>query len=159
MKIDGPHAPAPTLEFAFSLRGELSPPVELGEIDGKRRRFIGIVGGVVSGPRLTARVLSGGGDWQSISADGLTEVLARYHLEADDGTVIAVTNTGVRVAEPAVIDKLARGVEVDPGQYYFRTTPVFDVRAGAHAWLRRKVFVARGIRRPDHVIVDFYVVE
>jgi hypothetical protein len=67
MKVDQPHAATPTLEFAFSLRGALSPPVELGEIDGKRRRFIGIVGGEVSGPLQTATVLSGGGDWQTIT--------------------------------------------------------------------------------------------
>ena len=31
-------------------------------------------------------------------------------------------------------------------------------RAGPHEWLRRSTFVARGIRKPDHVLVDFYVV-
>jgi hypothetical protein len=65
----------------------------------------------------------------------------------------------VRTATAEVIDKLARGVDVDPSQYYFRTSPTFDVKPGPHEWLRRKVFVARGIRRPDHVIVDFYVVD
>ena len=51
------------------------------------------------------------------------------------------------------------GIEVAPDAYYFRTTPVFEVRAGPHEWLRRHVFVARGIRKPDHVIVDFYRVD
>jgi hypothetical protein len=152
-------APAPTLTYVFSLRGELAPPVELGEIDGKRKRFIGVTGGKVYGPRLSGKVLTGGGDWQAIVPGGLTEVWARYSIQADDGTVINVINAGVRTATTEVIDKLARGVDVDPGLYYFRTTPTFDVKSGPHEWLRRKVFVARGIRRPDHVIVDFYVVE
>jgi hypothetical protein len=57
-----------------------------------------------------------------------------------------------------VSDKLARGEAVDPSAYYFRTTPRFSVETGRYDWLRRSVFVARGIRKPDSVLVDFYVV-
>lgn len=155
----GPSAPAPALTHVFSLRGELAPPVEQGEIDGGRRRFIPIVGGRVYGSRLQGIVRPGGGDWQSVLPGGLTDVLARYFIEASDGTVIAVTNAGVRTATPEVIDRLTRGEEVPPDQYYFRTTPRFEVCPGPHEWLRRHVFVARGIRKPDHVIVDFYLVD
>jgi hypothetical protein len=73
--------------------------------------------------------------------------------------VIAVTNAGVRTATPEVIEKLAKGEDVDPSLYYFRTNPVFDVRAGPHQWLKRTLFVARGIRKPDHVVIDFYEVK
>jgi hypothetical protein len=153
-----PSAPAPTLEYAFSLKATLAPPVEQGEIDGKRQRFIQITGGNVYGPMLTGAVLDGGGDWQAIAPEGLTEVWARYSIRADDGTVIGVTNTGVRTATPEIIDRLAKGEDVDPASYYFRTTTRFDVRAGPHEWLRRHAFVARGIRKPDHVVIDFYMV-
>jgi hypothetical protein len=157
--IPAPAAAAPGLTHVFSLRGELAPPVEQGEIDGGRQRFIPVTGGSVYGPGLQGRVRSGGGDWQTVWPNGLTDVLARYFIEASDGTVIAVTNAGVRTATPEVIDQLTRGVEVAPDQYYFRTTPRFEVRSGPHEWLRRHVFVARGIRKPDHVIVDFYRVD
>jgi Protein of unknown function (DUF3237) len=115
--------------------------------------------GSVTGPRLSGVVLPGGGDWQAIHEDGLTEIFARYSLKANDGTVIAVSNPGVRVASPDIIKRLAAGEDVDPSLYYFRTTPTFDVAAGPHDWLRRKVFVARGIRRPDHVLIDFFQVD
>jgi Protein of unknown function (DUF3237) len=153
-----PAAPAPTLTYAFSVRAELLPPVEQGNIDGARHRFIAITGGTVAGPMLNGVVLPGGGDWQVIHDGGLTWVEAHYFLKAEDGTVIAVTNPGLRTAAPEVIDQLARGENVDPQLYYFRTTPSFSVTAGRHDWLRRKVFVARGIRRPDHVMIDYYVV-
>jgi Protein of unknown function (DUF3237) len=153
-----PAAPAPTLSYAFSMRATLAPPVEQGEIDGKRKRFIAVTGGEIYGPRLTGTVLNGGGDWQAIGPNGLTEVMARYSIRAADGTVIGVTNSGVRTASVDVIEKLAAGQDVDPGLYYFRTSPIFDVRSGPHEWMRRTLFVARGIRKPDHVIVDFYVV-
>jgi hypothetical protein len=154
-----PAAPAPQLTHVFSLRGELAPPLEYGQIEGLRKRFIPVTGGTVSGPRLQGRVLPGGGDWQSIGADGLSHVHARYSIQADDGTVIGVTNAGVRTASAAVMEKLVAGIEVGPDEYYFRTSPAFEVAAGPHEWLRRHLFVARGIRKPDHVIVDFYLVE
>lgn len=154
-----PSAPAPTLTYAFSVKANLQPPLEQGEIDGKRVRFIGITGGSVEGPMLSGEVLPGGGDWQKIGANGLTELDARYSVRAKDGTVIAISNIGVRVASPEIVNRIAKGEEVDPSLYYFRTTPTFQVAAGPHEWLRRKVFVARGIRKPDHVVIDFYTVE
>ena len=154
----GPAAPAPALEYAFSARVELAPPVEQGTVDGARLRFIPITGGTVTGPLLNGTVLAGGGDWQSILPGGLTRVEAHYFLRAADGTVIEVTNPGLRVATPEVTEQLAKGVPVDPSAYYFRTSPRFAVPAGAQGWMARSVFVARGVRRPDHVVIDFYVV-
>lgn len=153
-----PSAPAPTLDYVFSVRATLDAPVEQGVIDGKRKRFIPVTGGVVSGPKLTGTVMDGGGDWQAIGAEGLTEVWARYQIKASDGTVIGVTNAGVRTATAEVIDRISKGEDVDPALYYFRTTTQFEVAPGPHEWLRRHAFVARGIRKPDHVVIDFYVV-
>jgi Protein of unknown function (DUF3237) len=152
------HVP-PTLEWVFSVKATLALPVEKGTIDGLRKRFIAITGGEVSGPKLTGTVMPGGGDWQSIHPDGLTVLDARYALKASDGTVISVANPGVRVASPDIIKRISAGEDVDPLLYYFRTTPQFDVSAGPHEWLRRSVFVARGIRKPDHVLIEFFRVE
>ncbi len=148
----------PALSFAFEAMITLAPPIEHGTVDGIRKRFIPITGGTVKGPKLTGTVLPGGGDWQSIYPDGLTEIHAIYALKATDGTVISIDNPGVRVAAPDIIAKLAAGEDVDPSLYYFRTKPTFSAPAGVHDWLRRKVFVTRGIRRPDHVVVQFFVV-
>jgi Protein of unknown function (DUF3237) len=153
-----PSAPAPTLTYAFSIKASLAAPLEEGEIDGKRKRFIAITGGSVDGPKLQGEVLAGGGDWQAIGPDGRTEVYARYSLKAKDGTIISVINPGVRTGPADVIARLVKGEDVDPSLYYFRTTPSFDVAPGPYEWLRNKVFVARGIRKPDHVVIDFYEV-
>ena len=154
-----PSASAPTLAYAFSVRATLAPPVEQGEVNGGRQRFIAITGGSVEGPMLKGEVMPGGGDWQTIRPGGLTDVEARYFLKAEDGTVIGVFNPGVRTATAEVVERLARGEDVDPSLYYFRTSPRFSVTGGKYGWLARKVFVARGIRKPDHVEIDFYVVE
>ena len=152
----GPAAQAPTLEYVFTVEALLLPPLELGYVDGGQKRFIAITGGRVSGPRLNGEILPGGGDWQVVEASGVTWVEARYFLRADDGTVIEVTNPGKRVASPEVTTQLARGEEVDPSDYYFRTTPRFAVQSGPHEWLRSSIFIARGIRKPKQVLIDFY---
>lgn len=154
-----PAAPPPVLEYAFSAQVEVAPAVEVGDVDGGRRRFIPITGGKVEGSMLAGTVMANGGDWQIIRPGGLTELDARYFIKTADGAVIEVANTGVRVASPQVIDRLARGDNVDPSSYYFRTTPRFTPASpGKYDWMRRVTFVARGIRRPDRVLVDFYVV-
>jgi Protein of unknown function (DUF3237) len=89
----GPAAPAPTLEYAFTVRAELAPPLEQGTVDTGRKRFIAITGGTVHGPMLDGSVLPGGGDWQTILPGGLTRVEAHYFLKADDGTVIEPTTS------------------------------------------------------------------
>jgi hypothetical protein len=156
-----PHRlPRPCLHsLVFTATILVGAPQEKGEIDGKRTRFIPIAGGTVAGPRLVGTVVPGGGDWQAIHADGLTEVLARYTLRADDGTLIGITNPGVRVASPAVVARLSAGELVDPSLYYFRTSPVFEVAAGKYDWLRRKIFVGHGTRRPASVELAVYQVD
>lgn len=149
----------PGLSLAFTLAVKVAPAVELGTIDGARRRFVPIIGGLVSGPRLSGEVLPHGGDWQTIRPGGLTEVVARYFLKAADGTIIGVENSGVRVASEAVTADLARGLPVDPKAYYFRTTPRFDVAPGPYGWLRTSLFTATGIRRPDLVEISVFSID
>ena len=154
----GQSAPTPQLTCVFSVRADIAAPIEQGPIDGGRRRFIAITGGSVDGPKLKGAVLPGGGDWQVIKDGGVTSIFARYFLKTDDGAVIEVTNPGVRIASPEVIERLARGEDVDPALYYFRTTPQFATSAKHYDWLHRAVFVARGIRKPGYVVIDYFIV-
>lgn len=147
----------PGLDFVFEAVVTLGPPLEMGEADGGRRRFVPITGGRVSGPRLSGVVLPGGGDRQDIGRDGVTAIRARYLLRAADGAVIGVDNPGVRVASPEVITRLTAGEDLDPALYYFRTTPNFDVEPGGpHDWMRRSVFVCQGVRHPATVALRFF---
>jgi Protein of unknown function (DUF3237) len=149
----------PELTQAFEVRVEVAPAQELGGIGGGRRRIIPITGGTFAGARLSGDVLPGGADWQTIFPDGRTEVLARYSLRATDGTVIGVVNRGVRRGPPDVIARLTAGEIVDPSLYYFRSSPVFEVAPGPHAWLLDYVFVGVGVRRPDSVLLQVYAVD
>jgi hypothetical protein len=146
----------PELEFVFEARARLEPPVELGEQGGLRRRIVPIRDGVVEGPRLRGQILPGGADWQAIHADGVTEILARYVIRADDGAMISVENRGVRRASPETMRRLLGGERVDPALIYFRAAPTFEVGEGPHAWLAQNLFVTAGTRLPDAVQIRFY---
>ena len=149
----------PELTEVFEARILVAPAQELGEIGGGRRRIVPILGGTVSGARLTAEVLPGGADWQTIFPDGRTEVLARYTLRAADGAFVGVVNRGVRRGPADVIARLTAGENVDPSSYYFRTSPTFEVAAGPHEWLLNHVFVGVGVRLPDCVLLRVFALD
>ncbi len=146
----------PELEFVFAAAVQVAPPMKLGGADGFERRIVPILGGPVDGPRLKGEVLGFGADWQQVRGDGLTRVLARYLIRAEDGTMIGVVNQGVRRASEPVIRRLLAGEAVDPSLVYFRAAPVFEVGEGPHAWLAENLFVCAGRRRPDVVELRFY---
>jgi hypothetical protein len=146
----------PELVFAFELRVQLGPPLDVGPIPGGRRRIVPTLGGTFEGSALKGRVLPGGGDWQIVRADGLAELDTRYTLETDDGKTIYVQNAGIRHASPEVTAKLMKGEPVDPALVYFRTVPKFETSAPELAWLMRSIFVGTGERYPADVLMRFW---
>lgn len=149
---------APALRFAFRIAISVASPLVIGQTGAGLRRVVNITGGTVTGPRLNGRVLAGGADVQLIRPDGLTDIAARYVLEADDGALIAVENTGLRHGPPDAMAKIQRGDYVDPALIYFRTAPRFETGAPAHAWMMRSLFVARAARFPDRVEISVFEV-
>ncbi len=152
---------APTLTFAFQIKLLLTDRVFAeAQPDGRKRGFVGVRGGEITGPRLQGKVLPGtGGDWPSVRPDGVFEFSARYILQADDGTVIYMTNRGYRHGPKEVIDELLAYRAVDPSRYYMRLAPAFEAPAGPHEWMGRTVFVGAGNRREDHSIFTYWSVD
>jgi hypothetical protein len=149
--------PEPKLDYAFTVRATLSPPVVIGEGPEGLRRFIPITGGTFDGPLLSGKVVPGSGDWQVVRDDGALSVEARYTLEASDGVLIAVNNRGIRHAEPEIMAKLSRGEPVPASSYYFRTCALFEAPVSSpHAWVNRCLFVATAEREPNAAIIHFY---
>jgi hypothetical protein len=146
----------PPLTWVFTAQVTVAPVRELGPISTGRRRIIPILGGTVAGPRLTGEVLDGGADWQILRPDGTADLVARYMLRADDGTLISVVNRGLRRGAPAVLARLAAGEAVAADEYYFRASPMFEAPPGPHAWLMDHVFVATGERRAGRVVITVF---
>lgn len=128
----------------------------LGPAPQGERRFVPLGGGTVEGPELNGRLVEGGVDWQWQRSDGVLEIAAHYVIRADDGGLIEVRSDGLRHGPAEVMQRLARGEEVDPGEYFFRTLVRFTTGAPAWLHLNRVMALAVGRREARRVILDFY---
>jgi len=142
----------------FTIRCELEGIMSLGQTPLGERRIINILGGPVTGPRLSGRVLPGGADWQIIRADGAADIQARYTIETDAGARILVSSDGLRHGPPEVMARLARGENIDPALYYFRTAMRFETADPAVGWMNRILAIAHGQREARAVKLDVYEV-
>jgi hypothetical protein len=132
-------------------RVQVGAALELGN-----RRIVPILGGTFEGPELRGRVLPVGADWQLVRPSGVLELEARYTLETDRGQLIYVRNSGLRYAEPEVMEQLRAGAAVDPAQVYCRTAPVFETASPEFQWLTHSVFVGSADRYPAEVVLRFW---
>jgi hypothetical protein len=142
----------------FTIHAELAAMLHFGRTPYGERRVIGILGGSVRGPKLNGRVLPGGADWQIVRGDGAADIQARYTIESEAGARILVTSEGLRHGPPAVMERLARGDNVDPALYYFRTVMRFETADPSVDWLNRILALARGQREANAVRLDVYEV-
>ena len=142
----------------FTISCELANILDLGPAPFGHRRVVNILGGPVSGAQLSGRVLPGGADWQIMAADGALDIHAHYTIESDTGALIEVDSRGLRTGPPDVLARLARGEEVDPALYYFRTVMRFATAHPSAAWMNRILALARGAREKNAVRLDVYEV-
>ena len=151
--------PPYTTRFAFTARVAVGPPVTIVNGPSGLRRFVPILSGRVTGPRLTGRVVAGGGDWQLLRPDGVLSLDARYTVEAADGVLLAITNTGIRHGPPDVMAQLLAGKPVPAASSYFRTVARVEAPVdSAHEWMNRALFAGVGEREPETVTIHFFEV-
>ena len=56
------------------------------------------------------------------------------------------------------IERLNRGENVDPSEYYFRVAPFFETASAKYGWLNRIVTVATGHRLPEGPVYQVFEV-
>ncbi|WP_240377558.1 DUF3237 domain-containing protein [Bacillus piscicola] len=153
------HLPPPSLSFLCDM--ELT--VEGAHLPGKtpigNRRVIRVTGGALRGDHLNAEVIPGGDDWITVREDGTIIQDVRILLKTDDDALIMMTYRGIRTGTPEVLKRLDNNEDVDPDEYYFRTSPIFETASPKYDWLNRRVFVSKGIRLPGGVNYSIYTVE
>jgi hypothetical protein len=137
-------------EFLFDLTAEVGEIVSMGAAPLGERRVVAITGGHFEGPDMRGEVLSGN-DWQIARQDGVLELDARYVIKDEAGSLVRVVSQGYRHAPPDVMARLARGEEVEPEDYFFRTTMRFETGAEDLAWLNKTIAVASAERKARQV--------
>lgn len=155
-----PSAPPLRSQFVFEARVTVDQPQVVGQGPYGLRRIVPILGGSVAGPGIKGTIVPGGADWQFVRPDGVIDIHARYTLKLEDGTLILVENRGMRHAAPAVMERIAKGELVSPGDYYFRTTAQFEAPVGGkYDWLNRAVFIGVAERQPGAAVLRFYRID
>lgn len=136
----------------FDISIDVDPPQDLGATPLGTRRIVPVTGGAFKGARLSGTVLpSAAADWILVRADGSVLLDVRLTLKTDDGALIYMTYRGIRHSSPEVAQRLVRGDKVDPAEYYFRTTPVFETGADKYEWVNNIICVAVGERLAGQV--------
>jgi hypothetical protein len=145
-------------EPIFRVHCEVADILDLGAAPFGHRRVVNLKGGTVSGAKLNGRIVPGGSDWQVMAADGSLDIHARYTVESDAGALVQVDSKGLRHGPPEVLARLARGQDVDPARYYFRTVMRFETAHPTTAWLNKIMAIATGARERNAVKLDVYEV-
>ena len=130
-------------EFLFTIALEIQVS-SLGDTPYGGRRIFHFNGGSFEGPKLKGRVLPGGGGSSLIRRDKVLEVDVRLILETNDKHQIYMAWKGLRHGPKEVMERLYRGEIVEPGAYYFRTTPYFETSSEKYAWMNRICSIASG---------------
>ena len=151
--------PDPRLTEVYRLEATLGPPLELGEVAAGRRRIVPLEGGTFSGPELNGTLIAGASaDWQLIQPDGTALGDIRYTLQTEAGELLYVQSRSIRHGPPEVLARLARGEDVDAGEYTFRTSTQIETGAPDLGWLNKGIFVSVGGRSADGVVYETYLV-
>jgi hypothetical protein len=152
--------PAPRLTLIYRLEAALGEPLDLGASDQGHRRIVPLAGGTFTGSQLSGSLLPGASaDWQTILPDGTALGDIRYTLRTDAGDLLYVQSRSVRHGSAEVLARLARGEDVSPSEYTFRTATQITTAAVDLDWLNKGIFISVGGRQRAGVIYETYLVE
>lgn len=116
--------------------------------------------GLLSGPRINARLAAPGGDWLRVGTDGFWRTDVRVPLRTHDDGLILLHYTGL----VQQTEKFKKATEFSlatqyPDQY-MRMLFRFDTGAEKYAWLNHYLFIAEGrLAGPKQIEYTVYRVD
>lgn len=143
-------------EWLMTARVKVKRPVQIGDTPTGFQQGVPIGEGHFEGPRIKGTVIPGSFDWQLIQPDGIAMLDVAGAMLTDDGVTVKVASKGMRHGPPEVMERLSRGEQVPPDEYYMRAVAEFDAPEGPYAWLNKSLFVSWGERYADEVVIHYY---
>ena len=143
-------------EYLCDLNADLEEPIDVGSTPHGVRRIFNVKGGSIEGPKISGKVLPTGADWVIIRPDMAAELDVRAIFQTHDNEIIYTYYRGILNATSEVYDKIQKGEDVDPTEYYFRTTPIFETSSEKYGWLNRIVSVGIGKLGKNKVTYKVY---
>ena len=132
------------LEFEFEFHAKVKPPLAIGPGPHGMRMFFETIEGEVVGERISGRVLTGGGDWLLIGADGWGRLDARAQFETSDGAVIYASYTGHIEMNEVVQGAVGSGGGTEYEDQYMRAAVALETGDPRYAWVNHTVFIYEG---------------
>jgi hypothetical protein len=137
--------PEPRLTMVYRLEPAISEPLVIGDVSTGHRRIIRLDGGIVTGPEINGKLLTGvNADWQIVLPDGNALLDIRYTVQTDGGDLVYVQSRGVRVG---------RG-----GDTVLRASTRIETASRDLDWMNTSVFISVGGIRRSKVIWEIYLV-
>ena len=141
--------------YIGELRIEVTGSYMLGASPLGQRRLDRLEKGHFKGPKIDAEIVAGM-DLLLGGSDGAMRPDVRRVVKLDDGETLLIVYRGVRHGPPEVMQRIAKGEQVSPHEYYLRTGMVFETASAKYDWLNRIVGVGVGRREPSAAVYDVF---
>lgn len=157
-----PNTPGPTSwELLFRLEARFSHPLEIqAHANCARLEICYFTSGKVVGPRLSGRLLPGGGDWAVYRSPDSFDIDARAVLHLEDGSLIYLRYAGIWRAQPGVLKKVFApgGFQYFlPAEHYVRVVARFQTASCRYSWLNESLALGIGsLSSEESIGYNFY---
>jgi hypothetical protein len=129
----------------------------VGETFRGHRNIVRVKGGWFEGPKVKGDILQGTGDWFILRPGGVAEGDVRDTYRTHDGHIIYVSYRGILNIPAEIVERLHRGEDVDPAEYYLRGQPMFETAVGTpYSWLNDIIAVSVGKQEALGITYDVY---
>jgi hypothetical protein len=145
------------LEYEMTFTERIEGP--LGPTIGTPPRLCWqVTGAALSGPRITASLITPGSDWIRLEPDGTRRQDQRTQFLTDDGTLILMRyDAAVIRGDEEFARALTAGRETAFTEQYMFMSPQFEVGSDSYQWLTRSLFIGRGrLAGPKRIEYEIY---
>jgi Protein of unknown function (DUF3237) len=129
------------MDFVLNVSGPVSATSgsPLGE-----RIYWEMTDGLLTGPRINARVAMPGGDWLRVGDDGYWRPDVRLQLRSHDDVLILLQYSGLVEQTQKFRNASDNGLPTQFPDQYMRMLFRFDTGAEKYGWLNQSLFIAEG---------------